>query len=111
MLFEYGGAPRKMLPGISVFTALVGVPRECVKRVVEPDCQAAVFRTSNRAVAVAWKPAHARSARTIAPVPGVSVRDIMGNEAAKGPVELSDSPVYLAGDRAEDLLRALGNAR
>ena len=54
MLFEYGGAPRKMYAGVAALTTLFGVPEQCVKTVKREDLHAYVFRGKGRAVAVAW---------------------------------------------------------
>ena len=38
VLFEYGGAPRKMYAGVAALTRLLGVPDECVKAVRQMAC-------------------------------------------------------------------------
>jgi len=107
MLFEYGGAPRKMLPGIAAFTSAIGVPEECVGNVADADCRASVFRTKTGFAAVAWKPAHGATGRKVEKAAGVTIRDIMGNELA-GQLVLSDTPVYVLGANRESVIRSLG---
>ena len=54
VLFEYGGAPRKMYAGVAALTRLLGVPDECVKAVHDDGLVAYVFRAKDRVVAIAW---------------------------------------------------------
>jgi hypothetical protein len=107
MLFEYGGAPRKMLAGIAAFTSIVGVPEKCVARVADPDCRAVIFKIRNGHVAVAWKPANAASGRKLLKAGGGLLHDIMGNQLT-GEVVLSETPVYMLGANPEDVMRGLG---
>ena len=51
VLFEYGGAPRKMYPGVAALTRLLGVPEECVKILHLDGLAAYVFRVKDEAVA------------------------------------------------------------
>ena len=67
VLFEYGGAPRKMLPTISAFTRIVGVPDEFVERISEQGLTAYLFRYREGLAAPA-------GARTIAQ-PSVGLED------------------------------------
>lgn len=94
VLFEYGGAPRKMLPGVAALTRLLGVPDECVRKIARDDLRACVFRTKNRAVAIAW--CGTDRTRALALAKGVRAFDIMGNELRADELKLSESPVYLA---------------
>jgi hypothetical protein len=105
VLFEYGGAPRKMLPGVAALTRLLGVPDECVQRLGRDDWRAYVFRTGGRAVAIAWC-AEGRS-RTLALAKGVRAYDIMGDELPTRDAALTESPVYLVGADADKLAASL----
>ncbi|HVM46739.1 MAG TPA: hypothetical protein VMU04_01880 [Candidatus Acidoferrum sp.] len=102
VLFEYGGAPRKMYPGVAVLSRLLGIPDQCVKIVRSDGLLAYVFNVQDRAVAVAWcTPGHARNVRLSR---AVQACDIMGNRLAKGDVLLSESPLYLASSKADTIL-------
>ena len=105
VLFEYGGAPRKMLPAVSVFTGLVGVPESCERVVSRDGVEARIFRTGGRCVGVAW--CRAGATGLIRPAAGVTVVDIMGNEQPER-AELSPSPLYLIGPSAEAVDASLG---
>jgi hypothetical protein len=105
VLFEYGGAPRKMLPGVTALTRLLGVPDECVRKIVRGDLRAYVFRMKNRAVAIAWCGENQR--RPLAPAKGVRAFDIMGNALPPRDATLGESPVYLVGGDAESILQSL----
>ncbi|MFA6563289.1 MAG: carbohydrate binding domain-containing protein [Verrucomicrobiia bacterium] len=105
VLFEYGGAPRKMLPGVAALTRLLGVPDECVRKIVRDDLRAYVFRSKGRAVAIAWCGENQR--RPLALAKGVRAFDIMGNELPARHAALSETPLYLAGGDAESILQSL----
>ncbi|MFA5189835.1 MAG: carbohydrate binding domain-containing protein [Verrucomicrobiia bacterium] len=98
VLFEYGGAPRKMLPGIAALTRLLGVPDRCVNRIIRDDLRAYVFQSKGHAVAIAWCGEHHRRPLTLAR--GVRACDIMGNTLPPNNAALSESPVYLVGATA-----------
>ncbi|MBI5685021.1 MAG: carbohydrate binding domain-containing protein [Verrucomicrobia bacterium] len=105
VLFEYGGAPRKMLSGVAALTHLLGVPDECVKKIVHDDLRAYVFRSKGRAVAIAWCGENQRRPLTLAK--GVRAYDIMGNALPPREAALGELPVYLAGGDAESVLQSL----
>lgn len=107
VLFEYGGAPRKMYAGVSALTRLLGVPDACVKILNDGGLYAAVFRAKDRAVAVAW--ATDEKARTLKPGAGTRAFDVMGNERAGPEVVLGASPLYFTSADAGSLVRLLGN--
>jgi Beta-galactosidase len=105
VLFDYGGAPRKMYAGVAALTRLLGVPDECVKIVHDDGLVAYVFRIKDRMVAIAW--CEAGRSRKVKPAEAVQAFDIMGNSLSlKGPV-LGESPVYLVGKSAEAVLASL----
>lgn len=107
VLFEYGGAPRKMLPAVSAFTRIVGVPDACERVVRSGGVRAYVFRGGGRFVAVAWS----SDRPTKLSVGGaVRVYDIMGNEMPAGERELDATPIYLVGEDTEGIVKALAPA-
>jgi hypothetical protein len=105
VLFEYGGAPRKMYAGVAALTTLFGVPEQCVKAVNRDDLKAYVFRGKDRAVAVAWCGAERKRPFRLAAK--VRAYDIMGNEIPPRDAALSDSPIYLLSAAAEAILQSL----
>jgi hypothetical protein len=105
VLFEYGGAPRKMLPGVAALTRLFGVPDECVARIHRDGLHACVFRAKGRAVAIVWLDAGPK--RPLKPAATVRAYDIMGNEVAAREAVLSESPVYLVADDAASVIRSV----
>jgi hypothetical protein len=105
VLFEYGGAPRKMLPGVAALTRLFGVPDECVARIHRDGLHACVFRAKGRAVAIVWLDAEPK--RPLKPAATVRAYDIMGNEVAAREAVLSESPVYLVADDAASVIRSV----
>jgi hypothetical protein len=78
VLFEHGGAPRKMYAGMSALTHLLGVPDALLKRIHGQGLEACVFGVKNRAVAVAWCPEDQSHALTLSP--DVRAYDVMGNQ-------------------------------
>ncbi len=107
VLFEYGGAPRKMYAGVAAFTKLVGVPDACVQSINRDGICACVFRTGSRTIAVAWR----SDGKTVPLKFGKNLRafDVMGNEIAPREAAISESPVYLTGEDADTIVRALAN--
>jgi hypothetical protein len=105
VLFEYGGAPRRMYAGVAALTKLLGVPDTCEKILNRDGKMACFFRTSGRTLAVAWRSEEGNEA--IKPVPGVSVRDIMGNPVEATSSFLSGTPIYLTGESAALVEQAL----
>jgi len=92
VLFEYGGAPRKMLPAIAAFSRLVGVPDECARAFRDGPSNAYIFRVRNQFAAVVWR----NEPKQVPPLPkSVRAFDIMGNQLPPEQVRLSASPVYL----------------
>jgi hypothetical protein len=102
ILFEYGGAPRKMYAGVAALTHLLGVPDECVKTVHADGLAAYVFRVKDRVVAIAW--CEAGQSRKLKPTGSAQGYDIMGNSLLMKEAVLGESPVYLVGKEAEAVL-------
>jgi hypothetical protein len=105
VLFEYGGTPRKMLPGVTAFTRLIGVPDECLEAVEKDGIYGFIFRTGKRIGAVAW---HTGGPRELGERPkSVKVYDVMGNEVPSSLLALDDSPIYLVAPTAQEITRLL----
>ena len=105
VLFEYGGAPRRMYPGVAVLTKQLGVPEACERIVNRDGTCAYLFRTAGQTLAIAWR--SGAENKPVKPVEGVTVCDIMGNEVGPGAAVLSESPLYLLGSTADLVERAL----
>ncbi len=105
VLFEYGGAPRRMYAGVAALTRLLGVPEACERIVNRGGTSAYLFRTGGKTLAIAWR--SAEGTMPLKPVQGVTVRDIMGNEVETSAAVLSESPIYLLGASADEVERAL----
>lgn len=107
VVFEYGGAPRKMLPGIAAFVRLIGQPEQFVQAIRAPDLTAYVFRKGNRGCAVAWHPPGLGKGHSASLPDGVRAFDVMGNSMAPDRVTIGESPVYITAPTLADLERAL----
>jgi hypothetical protein len=105
VLFEYGGAPRRMYAGVAALTRLFGVPEASERRVHGQDTTAYFFRTAGQTLAVAWRTGE--GVELLKPVAGVTVHDIMGNRVEPNAARLSETPVYLSGASADLIARAL----
>ena len=105
VLFEYGGAPRRMYAGVAALTKLLGVPEACERVVKRNGTFACMFRTNGKFLAVAWR--SGEESKPLKPVPGVAVRDIMGNEISASEAVLSESPLYISGATTELIESAL----
>ncbi|RME94899.1 MAG: hypothetical protein D6766_04725, partial [Verrucomicrobia bacterium] len=105
VLFEYGGAPRKMYPAVAVFTRLVGVPGRLAGRVERDGWVAFVFETSEGATAVLW----AVDGRTheFEGGRGIQWLDLMGNVLSGGRLRLGGTPVYVRAANPAELLACL----
>jgi hypothetical protein len=104
VLFEYGGAPRKMYAGAAALTRLLGVPQACEQIIYRDGVRAYVFRTDSRSVAIAWQDKGPR--KRLKQTPSVIVFDIMGNELPAGEAVLGESPVYLLAPTADPITAA-----
>ena len=101
VLFEYGGAPRKMYAGAAALNRLFGVPETCALAIERDDLRAYVFQKSGGAVAVVWSGAE-QSPELKLPE-GTHAFDIMGNELPGRALKLTATPVYLQAANAADL--------
>jgi hypothetical protein len=93
VLFEYGGAPRKMYAGVAALTRLLGAPSKCIGRVDRNGLRAYAFASGDRAVAIAWC-GDGRS-KPLQLAPAQRAYDVMGNQLRGREVGLGESPVYL----------------
>jgi hypothetical protein len=105
VLFEYGGTPRKMYPGVAALSRFLGVPDDCLKRTHANGLHACLFRTQGHAVAIAWLGQN--QIRHLQLRPEVTAFDVMGNAIPHPAVILEDSPVYLVADNSEAILASL----
>jgi hypothetical protein len=108
VLFEYGGAPRKMYAGVAALTRLLGTPQECIGRVNRNGVRAYAFNSDERAVAIAWR--GDGPVRPLKLAAGLRAYDVMGNELSRGEIRLGESPLYVVARRDESklLLDAIG---
>ncbi len=96
-LFDYGGAPRKLLPGLAVLTQLLGPSPVCVgTRTVGKGAQVAGFETGRQAVLLLWQPED-EAAREVALSAGGDLTwlDAMGRRLDGPPARLPSSLTYL----------------
>jgi hypothetical protein len=112
-LFAYGGAPRKLLPALAVFTDLVGpAPKPAGDRRLGENGWAVAFETGRQSVLVLWSAEEEPASGGSVEVPSADVRrlDAMGRPLPTPAVRLSPSPVYLLGPagKARELLQSLG---
>ena len=103
VLFEYGGAPRKMYAGAAALNRLFGVPESCVLKVERDDLRAYVFQKLGDAVAVVWS--GAEKPPELALPKGVQAFDIMGNALPQRTLTPTATPIYLQAARATELTR------
>lgn len=105
VLFEYGGAPRRMYPGVAALTKLLGVPERCERILKRGGGSAYFFRSGGRTVAIAWNEGQEKP--VLKSVDGVTARDIMGNPVEGKGLMLGETPVYLLGADADLIQQAL----
>jgi hypothetical protein len=107
VLFEYGGAPRKMYAAVAALTRLFGTPEECIGRVDGNGVRAYAFAGGDRAVAIAWR--GGGRPRPLRLAAGLRAYDVMGNEIQQREIVVGESPIYLVGaaDQGKTLLDAL----
>ena len=108
VFFEYGGAPRKMLPAVWAFSRLMDADFEPVDTGPQPaDRRIYVFKVKRGALAIAWT----REEKPVLVTAGsdITVIDIMGNTLNVRAVELTATPVYFLSNTltAEELKNAL----
>lgn len=105
VLFEYGGAPRRMYAGVAALTKLLGVPEACERVVNQEGTTACFFRSGGRTIAIAWR--GGEDTKPLRPASGVTVLDLMGNPVEGSVSVLSQTPIYLIGATADVVARAL----
>ncbi len=109
VLFEYGGAPRKMLPGVAVLSELFGTPEQFVRKIDTSNTLVYVFRKTQTAVAIAW--CREGQKRMMNSSPEMHAYDVMGNPFSAQPIALDESPIYLLAEKPELIVRAVENQK
>ncbi len=108
-LFDYGGAPRKLLPALAVLTHLLGASPQCVgSKTIGKAGHVVGFETGRQAVLVLWLAEDERVPTLLMPSGReLTWVDTMGRKIAGRPIRLSHSSVYLLGrsGRAAELLQ------
>ena len=94
-----------MYAGVAALTKLLGVPETCQRIVNREGAIAHIFRSGGRTVAIAWRSTEGQV--SLKRIPGVDVRDMMGNPVEANLSVLSETPIYLLGANADLLERAL----
>jgi hypothetical protein len=110
-LFDYGGAPRKLLPALAVLTQLLGPAPKCVgMKAIGKAGHVAGFETGQQAVLVLWQAEDERGSYLSLPSgKELTWVDAMGRKNAGPPAKLSSSLTYLLGrsERAVELLQKI----
>lgn len=99
IFFEWGGAPRMMLPAQAALSQMLKPSVRFLRRWGEPAGLVGlefVDETSGRHVAVLWAAAGALS---FTPPPGWQALDLMGNPIEQLPLLVDQTPVYLIRDQ------------
>ena len=113
-LFDYGGAPRRLLPAMAVLTDLLGGQPVCAgyRRLSDAD-HAAAFETGKQSALILWEEEEGSNSAVSGIAAGLRCLDLMGREIAVRPLKLSTSPVYLIGPagKAKEFLDSLEVAR
>jgi hypothetical protein len=105
ILFEYGGAPRKIYAAAASLTRRLGTPDGCFKVVKSNTLRAYLFRAGERFVAVAWS---AKSKTVdVALAPAITGFDMMGNRLTSNSVKVGSSPIYLEAASARALVESI----
>jgi hypothetical protein len=96
-LFDYGGAPRKLVPALAVLTQLLGPSPECIgTKTIGKASYVAGFETGKQAVLVLWQAEDERAPDLSLPSGSdLTWVDAMGRKIAEAPAKLSSSLTYL----------------
>jgi hypothetical protein len=110
-LFDYGGAPRKLVPALAVLTQVLGAAPECVgTKAIGKGRYVAGFETGKQALLVLWQSEDERTPDLRLPSGSdLSWMDAMGRKSARPPARLSSSLTYLLGrsGKAAELMEKL----
>jgi hypothetical protein len=110
-LFDYGGAPRKLVPALAVLTQVLGPAPECVgTKAIGKGRYVAGFETGKQALLVLWQSEDERTPDLRLPSGSdLSWMDAMGRKSARPPARLSSSLTYLLGrsGKAAELMEKL----
>ncbi|MGC8743130.1 MAG: carbohydrate binding domain-containing protein [Verrucomicrobiia bacterium] len=104
VLYEYGGAPRKMYVSSAVLCRLLGVPDECVKKIRRNNNYCYIFKTKNRYTAICWS--NSNDGKLIKLTDAVDCYDIVGNKIEKE-VKLTKTPFYFTSKNEKALIDTL----
>lgn len=92
--FDYGGAPRKMLPAVALFSKLMGDRPKYIGQSVGGGNYCFAFETPERCLVMLWTTGKEKTLPSS--IAGAKAMDIMGN-LRKQPLTISESPLYLLG--------------
>ncbi|MGC8886885.1 MAG: carbohydrate binding domain-containing protein [Verrucomicrobiia bacterium] len=104
VLYEYGGAPRKMYVSSSVLCRLLGVPDECVKKIKRNGNYGYIFKSKDRYVAICWS--NNKEVKMMKLTSAVECYDVVGNKIGKE-VKLTQSPLYFISKNEKALVDML----
>ena len=94
-LFDYGGAPRKVVPALATLAELLGTMPHCVKTTVQDDLYTASFKNGRKIITAVWS---AGDTPVRVDVPrGAKCLNIVGQEIHGPHANVSGAPVYLIG--------------
>lgn len=92
-LFDYGGAPRKIVPALATLTDLLGSNPKCIKSTTQDSLYTATFEMGKSSIAAVWSTGD-KPVRI--PIPkGSRCLNIVGQELKASSVEASSAPIYL----------------
>lgn len=98
IFFEYGGAPRKMLPAQALFCRLIPGGRRILKIAeLHPQARTYLFGDAHGKVMVAWVPDEGDGLALRLVSRRLSALDIMGAPIAGKSTPLTEAPVYITG--------------
>ena len=95
-LFNYGGAPRKVMPAMAVYTELLGPHPKCVSdSAFLKDGRVTAFETGSSSVVVVWTVGVNRTLK----IKGerLSIMDIMGAVIPQSNISITSTPIFITG--------------
>jgi len=103
VLFEYGGTPRKMYPGVAIFTKIVGVPEVCSDVIRRDGALCYLFKCKDKFVGICWNTVGKQL--SLKPQAETEFFDIMGNPVKEREYVLTGSPIYIQAKSPEQIRR------
>jgi hypothetical protein len=96
-LFDYGGAPRKLVPALAVLTHVLGPSPKCVgARAIGNAGYIAAFETGSQAVLALWQTEDEHGSELVLPsAKDLTWMDTLGRKLPGPPLRLSTSLTYL----------------